>query len=61
MKLAIIKYNAGNIHSVINALERLGLDAEVTDDKEKIMSSMNKYGFNCFFLSMQRISNKKNS
>jgi len=36
MKLAIIKYNAGNIRSVLNALERLGVEAEVTDDKEKI-------------------------
>jgi imidazole glycerol-phosphate synthase subunit HisH len=36
MKLAIIKYNAGNIRSVINALERLGVQAEVTDDAETI-------------------------
>lgn len=39
MKLAIIKYNAGNIQSVLNALERLGLSAEVTDDPEKIRSA----------------------
>ena len=39
MNLAIIKYNAGNIRSVINALERLGVPAEVTDDPEKIRSS----------------------
>lgn len=39
MKLAIIKYNAGNIQSVLNALERLGVDAEVTDDAEKIRSA----------------------
>lgn len=39
MKLAIIKYNAGNIQSVLNALDRLGVSAEVTDDKEKIMSA----------------------
>jgi glutamine amidotransferase len=39
MKLAIIKYNAGNIQSVLNALERLGLDAEVTDHPEKIRSA----------------------
>src|SRR5687768_9574472 len=39
MKLAIIKYNAGNIQSVLYALERLGLEAEVTDDKEKIKSA----------------------
>jgi glutamine amidotransferase len=39
MKLAIIKYNAGNIQSVLNALERLGVNAEVTDDSEKIRSA----------------------
>lgn len=39
MKLAIIKYNAGNIQSVMNALERLGVNAEVTDDREKIKSA----------------------
>ena len=39
MNLAIIKYNAGNIRSVLNALERLGLEAEVTDDPEKIQSA----------------------
>ena len=39
MKLAIIKYNAGNIQSVLNALERLGVNAEVTDDPEKIRSA----------------------
>lgn len=39
MNLAIIKYNAGNIQSVLNALERLGVNAEVTDDVEKIKSA----------------------
>lgn len=39
MNLAIIKYNAGNIQSVLNALERLGVAAEVTDDHEKIRSA----------------------
>ena len=39
MKLAIIKYNAGNIQSVLFALERLGAEAEVTDDAEKIKSA----------------------
>ena len=39
MKLAIIKYNAGNIQSVINALERLGVEAEVTDDIETIQNA----------------------
>lgn len=34
--IAIIKYNAGNIHSVLCALNRLGYDAVVTDDIELI-------------------------
>jgi glutamine amidotransferase len=32
MKLVIIKYNAGNIQSVLYALERIGREAVVTDD-----------------------------
>lgn len=36
MKLAIIKYNAGNIQSVSFALERLGIDFVITDDAEII-------------------------
>lgn len=36
MELTIIKYNAGNIKSVLFALERIGMKAEVTDDIEKI-------------------------
>ena len=39
MKLVIIKYNAGNIQSVLFALERIGIDAEVTDDIEKILQA----------------------
>ena len=39
MNLAIIKYNAGNIQSVLNALERLGANAEVTGDPEKIIAA----------------------
>lgn len=39
MNLAIIKYNAGNIQSVLNALERLGYQAEVTDHPEKIKAA----------------------
>jgi len=34
--IVIIKYNAGNIRSVNNALKRLGQNAEITDDREKI-------------------------
>ena len=36
MKVAIIKYNAGNIYSVDCALKRIGVDAVITDDKEII-------------------------
>jgi glutamine amidotransferase len=36
MNLVIIKYNAGNIQSVLYALERIGIAARVTDDHEKI-------------------------
>lgn len=32
MKVAIVKYNAGNIYSVVNALRRLGVEPEITDD-----------------------------
>ena len=39
MNLKIIKYNAGNIQSVLYALERIGVSAEVTDDIEKIQSA----------------------
>ncbi len=39
MKIAIIKYNAGNIMSVDYALQRLGIDAIVTQDAEIIRSS----------------------
>jgi glutamine amidotransferase len=39
MKLAIIKYNAGNIRSVIFALERIGIQAIVTDDMAEIASA----------------------
>ena len=39
MKIVIIKYNAGNIESVNNALNRLGVNAEITADPEKIKSA----------------------
>jgi glutamine amidotransferase len=39
MKIAIIKYNAGNIQSVSFALERLGVDFTITDDAETIQSA----------------------
>ncbi|ULQ57231.1 imidazole glycerol phosphate synthase subunit HisH [Flavihumibacter rivuli] len=39
MKLAIVKYNAGNIQSVLYALERIGASAIVTDDQEVLRTS----------------------
>lgn len=38
-KIVIIKYNAGNIQSVLYALERIGKQAIVTDDKNEIRKS----------------------
>ena len=39
MNVAIIKYNAGNIYSVVNALRRLGVEPVVTDDAELIKAA----------------------
>jgi len=39
MKVAIIKYNAGNIQSVDYALKRLGVEAVVTADHEEIKAA----------------------
>ena len=39
MGIAIIKYNAGNIGSVANALERLGQGCTVTDDPDEIRNA----------------------
>ena len=36
---AVIRYNAGNIRSVLLALERIGASAVVTDDPERIRSA----------------------
>ncbi|MDP9041339.1 MAG: imidazole glycerol phosphate synthase subunit HisH [Bacteroidota bacterium] len=39
MKIVIVKYNAGNIRSVLFALERIGVAALVTDEPELIASA----------------------
>lgn len=39
MKIAIIKYNAGNIRSVLYALERIGYTAIVTDNPDEIKNA----------------------
>ena len=39
MRIAVVKYSAGNIRSVQIALDRLGVDSVVTDDHEIIRSA----------------------
>ena len=44
MNIAIVKYNAGNIYSVIHALKRLGITPTLTDNAE-ILSKADKVLF----------------
>ena len=39
MNVAVIKYNAGNVQSVLFALERIGVNAIATNDAEKIITA----------------------
>jgi len=39
MKVSIIKYNAGNVHSVASALRRMDIEPAITDDPEILRSS----------------------
>lgn len=39
MKVAIVKYNAGNTQSVRNALDRLGVESVVSDDVETLQTA----------------------
>src|SRR5262245_20124873 len=39
MNVAIVKYNAGNNRSVLNALDRLGISATLTDDAETLLAA----------------------
>ena len=39
MNVAIVKYNAGNIYSVVNALRRMGIDPLLTDDAELLQKA----------------------
>ncbi|MEO9005276.1 MAG: imidazole glycerol phosphate synthase subunit HisH [Ginsengibacter sp.] len=39
MNVAIVKYNAGNVQSVLYALQRLGINAIVTDNHEQIVAA----------------------
>ena len=42
--IAILKYNAGNVKSVENAVKKLGYDVIITDD-EKLLKSAHKVIF----------------
>ena len=39
MKVAVVKYNAGNIFSVVHALERMGVEPLLTDSPEALRSA----------------------
>ena len=39
MQVAIVKYNAGNIYSVVNALRRLGVEPLLTDDAQQLQQA----------------------
>lgn len=39
MNVAIVQYNAGNIHSVIHALQRIGIEPELTDNPERLLQA----------------------
>lgn len=39
MQVAIVKYNAGNIYSVVNALRRLGVEPLLTDKAEELRNA----------------------
>ena len=44
MQIAIVKYNAGNIYSVVNAMKRLGIEPILTDNPE-LLSKADKVLF----------------
>ncbi|MBR6030406.1 MAG: imidazole glycerol phosphate synthase subunit HisH [Bacteroidaceae bacterium] len=39
MKVAVVKYNAGNIFSVVHALQRMGVEPLLTDDAAELRSA----------------------
>ena len=39
MNVAIVKYNAGNIYSVVNALRRMGIEPLLTDEAEQLKAA----------------------
>ena len=44
MNVVVVKYNAGNVYSVVNALRRLGVEPTFTDDA-RLISSADKVVF----------------
>ena len=38
MNVAIVKYNAGNVYSVVNALRRLGIEPDLTVSPGRLQS-----------------------
>ncbi|MCH3969259.1 MAG: imidazole glycerol phosphate synthase subunit HisH [Prevotella sp.] len=39
MEVAIVKYNAGNIYSIVHAIKRLGIEPTLTDDPELLQKA----------------------
>ena len=39
MNVAIVKYNAGNVYSVVNAVKRMGMEPLLTDNAEELMKA----------------------
>ena len=39
MNVVIVKYNAGNVYSVVNSLKRQGIEPLLTDDAEQILKA----------------------
>ena len=39
MTVAVVKYNAGNVYSVLHALQRLGVEAVLTDDAAQLTAA----------------------
>ncbi|MEO5650674.1 MAG: imidazole glycerol phosphate synthase subunit HisH [Ginsengibacter sp.] len=61
MKIAIIKYNAGNVQSVQYALQRLGVNAIITDDPSEIREADKVIfpGVGNAFSAMESLKEKK--
>ena len=51
--VVVIKYNAGNIHSVVHALRRIGVDPVVTDNKELSQQAVR------FFSRMKKLQRQR--